>query len=317
MSTINPNSLSCLPADAASNYNYYPNTMINLCVISYQDPTTMAASVNNTLGLDIVWGPVFPGSDYLKAKSLLFVAVNKKTNEYTVVIRGTSLKSLNAIFKEDLDIDSTADFNQLTGSATQQGRLSTGTLNGMNDLLALTSNNQSLIKFLQGASIAHLYVTGHSLGGTLTPPMTAYLNYVLYGGSPFKNIAYWSFAGLTSGNDDFANYFNSLCTPGAPYGRIVNPFDIAPLSFISGGKQTVENVYAKDDLFIGILDALIRGSLDILFLEADDKSYIQPLASQDLMAVFNLNFSDSWTDQVEYQHHSTTYQGLVQQLYPT
>ena len=38
------------------NYNYYPNTAVELCVISYGDTPTIAPAVSANTDLSVVWG---------------------------------------------------------------------------------------------------------------------------------------------------------------------------------------------------------------------------------------------------------------------
>lgn len=298
---------------ANSNYNYYPNTMIALCVSSYKDPSTIVNEVN-AMGLQVVWGPVFKGIDWFLSYSAMFVVLNPATEEYTVVIRGTNPVSLYSWLYEDFDVSTTQPFNTLAPHAPASALISTATYNGLTDLLSMSSNGQSVAEYLQTVQPGYLYVTGHSLGGTLTPPMFAYLNDVLYGGGYVHNMAYWSFAGLTSGDAGFAAYFNSLGNPAFP-GRLVNPLDIAPLCFPSGGLENVYNIYGYYGLYISDLDP-IWGLLDYLFSSAADNNLTQPQGSETLPAVFSENYPGDWPLQAAYQHHTTTYQQLVAMQYP-
>ncbi|MCH7565623.1 MAG: hypothetical protein IH968_17560 [Gemmatimonadetes bacterium] len=168
------------------------------------------------------------------------------------------------------------------------------------------------MEFLQQAKPTYLYVTGHSLGGTLTPPMSAYLNDVLYGGGWWNSMAMWSFAGLTPGDQGFADYFNSLGNPEFPF-RIHNTLDIAPFCWWS--LNNIQNIYAPYDLNWGWPEDEF---LTNLFNEAAGVGYTHPLGDQALNGTFDTSFRDKhmWTAQALHQHHSTTYQTLVNKFYP-
>ena len=297
----------------ANNYNYYPRTMIRLCEISYDDLSLIPGEVQQ-LGWNVVWGPAELVSSWDISYSLAYVCARSQPNEYTMVIRGTNMDSWDSWVKEDFAISTKVPFNRLAPHAPASALISQGTSNGMNDLLKLTDpiSGQGLVDFLRGAGPSYLYVTGHSLGGTLTPPMFAYLNDVLYGGGHVHNMALWSFAGLTPGDAGFNNYFNSLGNPEFPF-RIHNPLDIAPFCWWS--LQNIKNIYVPYGLSYGFPEDDLFSDL---FADAAGKGYAQPLGDQVLPAQFNYSIIDEfvWIAQAMYQHHSTTYQTLVDQTYP-
>lgn len=304
------------PADSAAasdnGYNYYPQTMVQLCSISY-DPIAGIPAAVAQLGLEVVWGPAQLVSEDGVSYSLAFVAHRSDPDEYTVVIRGTNLDSWIAWTTEDFEVGSTVPFTQLVPNAPSGAAISQGTFNGMNDLLSLSDPNTqaSLVAYLQAANPTYLYVTGHSLGGTLVPPMFAYLNYALYGGGYDQNMAMWSFAGLTPGNGEFNTYFNGLFNPLFSW-RLYNTLDIAPDLWWS--KSGLESIYSPN-LFYGEPE---KAFFDVLFALAAGNGYAQPADGgsplpgelQSESGVF------AWVDEAVYQHHVTTYIGLVDQAYP-
>lgn len=303
-----------LPMIASGNsYNYYPNTMIKLSSLAYADVSDIESGVN-LLGLSLVWGPVYKGNDWRFSDSLMYVVCNNSTNEYTVVIRGTNPVSVFSWLTEDFDIATTKPFSDFVPTAPANALLSKATYNGLNDLLALSDSGASVVDFLKSVNPRFLYVTGHSLGGTLVAPMFAYLNDQLYGGGFVHNMADWAFAGITPGNSIFADYYNSLGNPEFAW-RIHNPLDIVPLLFPSGGVDAVKDIYDSYGLKMSLLDP-IRLLLDHLFDESAKNNYTQPLGDQVLTAEFNEKKKDFWIEQAGYQHHSTTYEILVAQEYP-
>ena len=203
-------------------------------------------------------------------------------------------------------------------SAPSSALISQGTFNGMTDLNSLKdlTTGENVVEFFQGVMKTNknfnLYVTGHSLGGTLTPPMFAYLNDQLYCSTFGNSMALWSFAGLTAGDAGFNTYFNGLFKPQFQW-RIHNDLDIAPFLFYS--QDNVENIYKPNKLDWGFPeDDFIKK----LFNEAAGIGYAQPKGDHQLAGLFDQYIVDKylWVAQALHQHHSTTYQTLVQQQFP-
>jgi hypothetical protein len=297
----------------ADNYNYYPRTMIRLCEISYDDISIIPSEVQQ-LGLDVVWGPVELVSWLDVSYSLAYVCMREDPNEYTLVIRGTNMDSWDSWEKEDFAIGTLRLFNELAPHAPASALISHGTYRGIKDLLKLNDPNTGagIADFLSKANPTYLYITGHSLGGTLTPPMFAYLNDVLYGGGYVHNMAMWTFAGLTPGDAGFNTYFNSLSNPEFQW-RLNNTLDIAPFCWWS--LEDIQNIYQPYGLSWGWPEDNL---LEDLFSRAAGKGYAQPVGDQALPGIFNADIIDDylWVAQASYQHHSTTYQTLVDNAYP-
>ncbi len=299
---------------ALNNYNYYPRTMVRLCNISYLDINAIAGAVNQ-LSLEVVWGPAQLVSSWDIPYSLMFIAKNATTGEFTVVIRGTNFDSWESWMNEDFDIGSTQLFNLLAPHAPSNALISNGTYNGMVDLIKLRdpTTGQSAIEFLKAEDPRIIYVTGHSLGGTLTPTMFAYINDILYNGEHVHNMALWSFAGLTPGDQGFNEYFNGLGNPEFQW-RLHNTLDIAPFCWWS--LDNIRDIYKPYDLDWGWPeDDFIKN----LFKKAEGIGYAQPLGDQPLPGVFDKSIIDEnlWTMQALHQHHVSTYISLVDQAYPS
>lgn len=305
-----------------SNYNYYPHTAIELCVISYEKQEKINMAVTTNTNLNVVWGPAqLTHSDGI-AYSLMFVASNTETGEYFVVIRGTNFDSLSSWLEQDFKVGSAKPFSTLPGNppnAPVSALISQGTFNGMSDLISLTDpgTGQSVIEYLGEQQPLCLYVTGHSLGGTLTPPFFAYLNAMLYRGNSITNMALWSFAGLTPGGTGFNDYFNSIFpNDQGLLWRIQNSLDIAPFLWYS--QADVQNIYISP--YNLEWSAIEKDSIEHLFKEANlaEIGYKQPQASQVISGQFDTRFLDdhSWLLQAFHQHHSSTYKQLVNGMYP-
>jgi hypothetical protein len=95
--------------------------------------------------------------------------------------------------------------------------------------------------------------------------------------------------------------------------RLHNTMDIAPFCWWS--LDNIKNIYKSNGLNWGFPEDDL---LEDLFDRAKGKNYAQPVGNQVLPGAFNQSIIDKylWTAQAMYQHHSTTYQKLVNQVYP-
>lgn len=312
-------------------------TMINLCNLSYGDIHDISNKVQAyNAALSVVWGPVEyvpPGS--IVSAALMYIVqgpiVSTNSNELTVVIRGTNLLSLTSWKGEDFNIATTVPFNNVlpTGTpAPATAAISAGTYTGMNYLTThLTDKNTTALGYLKSvgtANIPNLNVTGHSLGGTLTPPFYTYLCYELFGGPPPATTTCqpFSFAGLTPGNADFNTYFETFITPSNLMWRYVNPLDVAPNLWSAAGYAQLQVLYQTyvnehpfeyHELEWGTLASLpLTDFLTSTYNTGSANDYQQPGGQNLLAAELNADLGDwLYMTQALYQHHSTTYLSLV------
>lgn len=302
-------------SDSAGSGPYGPGsiTAINLAAIAYSVISEIPQQVLEETGFDIVWGPAEVTSDGIPY-NLMYVAKDPASSDYWVVIRGTTPESLTS-WKEDFDVSTSVPFSTLPNapSSSSSALVSQGTYDGMTNLLGLTdpTTYSTLVQYLDtlDASTINLYVTGHSLGGTLTPVMFAYLNTQFYGTQPTSLMNLWSFAGLTPGGSGFNNFLEPLL-PSGPW-RFRNNLDIAPHLFSS--QTDIENIYSQENLDPS---DPVQELLDDWFQDAGESGvgYAQPPQSaQVLPGVFDDSFpdEDSFTLQALHQHHHGTYQALV------
>jgi hypothetical protein len=308
-------------AHVARNYDYYPNTAIQLCAISYAPMQAIPGEVSSSVGLRVVWGPSeltdWDGVSYSRA----FVAGDSATGDYFVVIRGTNFESLTSWLKQDFDLDKARPFGALPGAPADvpsDALIAQGAFNGMSDLLRLRDpqTGASLVEYAATVTPPYLYVTGHSLGGTLAPTLFAYLHAALYGSGPSRSMALWSFAGLTAGGAGFNDYFNSLLPDSQGFlWRIHNSFDVAPLCWWSF--DGVRQIYDSYQLH---WDFIERDLLERLMSDAtrSDISYAPAQPGLQLEGTFDQSVADRdhWLGQALHQHHPVTYQALVKARYP-
>ena len=259
-------------------------------------------------GLKIAWGPAYlpvTGGDF--TYSLMFVARNEVTDEYWVVIRGTNPISLPSWFAEDFHVDHTRPFDLFVPGLDKKIQISDASHKGMKDLLSLQDPQDGgrLVDFLKGVFPGYLYVTGHSLGGTLVPPLFAYLNAIL-GTKPTMRC--WSFAGLTTGNAEFADYINGLVT--WDQWRIVNSLDVIPLMFWN--KDGLYSIYDYDPKWEDLEPVLTY--INHLFEVAKRHGYVQPGGLLTLPGTKVLGLD--YVGELLSQHIHTTYLQLVEQHFP-
>lgn len=288
-------------------------TMIGLCVASYAEPPSSIDVSGVQPAQTIVWGPAWKSNPVSgESYTLMYVTNTTGTDEYTVVARGTNPESWTSWHLEDFDVATTQPLQGLVPGAPADARVSTGSYNGLNDLIGLVdaTSTQDVATFLGGVGASRLYVTGHSLGGTLVPPLFCYLS----GAVPALAGAMtpFSFAGLTAGDDRFNTYFTGLFDASTAW-RYHNTLDIAPNLWWSG--SNVENIYVDvqpgKSLHWHFPE---KDVLEKLFAEAAPNGYRQPPGGGvPLTGIFDDSFPerDSWLLQAMYQHHSTTYQTLL------
>ncbi len=352
-----------------NNYNAYPVTAIGLCAISYlnnggsvsgpaianavtnayntpynpnnYDPNNPPIQPNTPLETSIVWGPAFSPVNGFATNSLMFIAQVKSSSEYFVVIRGTDPISLSSWINEDLEVDTIVPLNTLPNVPSSiiydDITISLAAFNGMSDLLGLTdpNTNQSALTFLQNTiannSDAYIYVTGHSLGGTLTPVMFSYLNAILFNGNTYCNMAMWSFAGLTAGGTNFNDYVDHLNPNAAFNWRIPNTLDIAP--FLVGPANInqapvpsdITNIYSELSIDPGsyalLMDLFSKANATTGTNPPGLNFYLQPSFGINPIngtyqpALTHIPLVAPWATQALYQHHASTYYQMVYQSF--
>jgi hypothetical protein len=297
----------------ASNYGYYVRLMIALAIIAYDDPMTSIPGRVEQIGMEVVWGPAEIGDGLDVSYTRAFIVHDPASDEYTVVIRGTNPLSLLSWTLEDFDVGHTVPFNTVAPNAPASALISQGTYNGLAYLVELRdTTGRTLVEYLQQVRPEKLFVTGHSLGGTLTPPMFAYINEMVYGGTNTGNMAPFSFAGLTPGNAAFNTYFSGLFDSGVQW-RVHNTLDIAP--YLWASLDSLQHVYTPNHLSWGWPES---DWLSRKFSEAAPNGYMQPEGGQALTGVFDPGFvaEHLWMAQAAHQHHGCTYLDLIQQAFP-
>ena len=303
--------------EISSGYKSFALRAIDLCSIAYDDKNKIKNKVKKDTGFDVVWGPQVLYDALGVAYSAMFVAKDPTTKHLYIVIRGTDMYSLYSWLEEDFDVGTGENLFKMPGINSHfvpNVPIAKGTHRGLKELLSMTDDTtgHNLVTFLQNHRYPLIYIMGHSLGGTLTPPMMLYLNYVLNGGAVITNMIPFTFAGLSPGGHVFNYYFNHRFTSTVNW-RVHNTLDIAP--FMWGSGSYVYDVYKPWDLTLWDFTP-DKGLIEHYFYEAARSGlrYGQPQAGQALQGVFDKSIIDEnlWSAQAAHQHGTKTYKKLIQ-----
>ncbi|HAS44350.1 MAG TPA: hypothetical protein DCS93_27985 [Microscillaceae bacterium] len=141
----------------------------------------------------------------------------------------------------DIGFDEEDSMNN-TNVKTQK-KVAQGTLNGFNDLNSLKRGNQTIFRYLESQigdnpGNFEIIVTGHSLGGTLSPVYALSLKEK----APDWNVSFFAFAGATPGNQAFADYTAQTLGENQMH-SFWNKMDIVPHAWDHAHMAALENIY--------------------------------------------------------------------------
>ena len=295
--------------------NIFAVAYLQLCQVSYLDPTDIPAAVvalppiDSTGSWQCIWGPAQSSDD----SNLVFVAAFVMSGLpifAAVVTRGTDVNiddgwGVVVQIWEDMDVTRQVPLSWAPGNSA---RIAGGTADGLSDIQSLTSGGNTLLQFL-GTYLSDpanqnpvLVVTGHSLGGCLTSVIAPWLQSAL----PNElHIVPATFAAPTAGNADFATYFQTSFGYSL---RVFNSLDIVPLGW--------ENINGVDDIYdtcnLDVPDLVYAGAKvfsDLMSIAG--VSYTQPATNQVPLTGACTTSDVDWYGEALYQHHTTTYMTLL------
>ncbi|MCG8366413.1 MAG: lipase family protein [Pseudanabaenales cyanobacterium] len=218
---------------------------------------------------DVVWGPgVYADSIVGPERSVnsLFIVVPQEDPKQAVVaIAGTNGSSLIDWILQDLNVKETVPWPY--GDPQTKAQISKGIYFGLDNLVTIESidpmSNRSITaqQFLASGSFTKVMVTGHSLGGALSPCYSLYLDETRseWDASESATIRCLPTAGPTSGDINFSEYYDSKLL--ATTSRKWNLMDIVPHAFNTEMLGKIPDLYEPDlssNLVIKLLVALIQ-----------------------------------------------------------
>jgi len=222
-----------------------------------QDLAGKLSSLQPQIGSwEVVWGPAvyeLPTSD--RPDNVMYVA--QRTDlpgipQLVVAIAGTNPYSFLDWIVEDFLVRTQVPW--LSGGLIHAAecRISLGTFIGLSVLQTLMPGSgqpgagTTLKSFLAGQTGApiSIAVSGHSLGGALSPTLALWLHETRSHWDPNGNatLSVLPAAGPTAGNAAFAAYSDTQI--GASVTRVHNPLDIVPLAWNTGSLLTIPTLYA-------------------------------------------------------------------------
>jgi hypothetical protein len=278
---------------------------------------------------DLVWGPgilqVLPGS---VPANTMFVARHRETRELFISIAGTNPFSAYAWLAEDFDVDESRPWgygDAPAGAATSKATL-TGlrALQGMVPPPGLPGGNGTLAEFMveqfdDETGPIDITVSGHSLGGALSPTLALWLRDIQEEWDPqsLATISVYAYAGPSPGNNDFAKYIDHRF--GDRLKRIFNPLDVVTHAWKVSDLAELKALYtpdiSRDVLWDRAVDFLIATTNGIQYRQIDpdaialDGEVKQELVSRWFLPLVNL------VGQVLYQH-TLAYFELLGLAYP-
>jgi hypothetical protein len=237
MTTI-PTDVTAARALATSS-DYYALGYLTLSIASYYmdakgapSPSDLISGIQSQFSTpgtwQLEWGPAISSHD----ANLLYVASYRDSNNNpvfaAVVLRGTDIHTgllgILSQLKEDLGGGSQQSWP--SGGAL----IAQGTYDGMNEMLSLEANSQTVADFLGTFLKSYpgmpLVVTGHSLGGCLTSAVA--LNLAQSIDQSTTPIVPVTFAAPTAGNQAYVDLYTQTF-PSAV--RWFNSWDLVPMAF--------------------------------------------------------------------------------------
>jgi len=205
-----------------SNFPIDDATLMTFAGIAYGNvdkiPSYLQKSPQISDDWSVIWVPA-AGED---PDNLAFVALNESANLAVLAIRGTYPNPFSPIYWENGQQDSPFG-DMVSWAGSSDAKISEGTNTGYSNLIALKDADGQTIEMAIAAlgKDVVLNVTGHSLGGTLTPVLALKLSQ----NEPERAISSVSFAGLTPGNSAFAALFSGSSPMAGRTRRVFNTLD--------------------------------------------------------------------------------------------
>jgi lipase (class 3) len=283
-----------------------PQVMMTLAAITYAPPQEIPGYLlpttnppNATNGeWALVWGPAATEVD---AGNLMFVTYNASTSQYAVAVRGTypnfGLALLVDLY-EDLDVSHPDPWSYPT---VPDALVAGGTTDGLSDLLSLASNGVTFRAFVDSQialSGAHVFVTGHSLGGALTTVLAPWLVYQLSQSKASNAVTPYTYAAPTAGNSIFANFYTRLFTNSYRY---YNEIDMVPKAWAN--LLDMKSLYSSPG---PACPFEFKSAIDLVsdWLKSIDISYTQPNGAGEPLSGVASSTEEYFTEVLDQHDHN-------------
>ncbi|EKU96430.1 Lipase (class 3) [Leptolyngbya sp. PCC 7375] len=223
---------------------------------------------------NLVWGPGIYADSFVgeeKSLNMMFIVVPEGDPEQAVVaIAGTNGSSLMDWIVEDFNVKETVPWPY--GPSSGEAEISKGTYFGLDKLVNLESvdptSNASITaqQYLSRRPFKNIMVTGHSLGGALSPCYSLYLDETRsqWDLSESTIISCLPTAGPTPGDLNFSQYYDSKLSKTTH--RQWNLMDVVPHAFNTELLAQVPDLYEPD------LSASVGVKLLVRWIQRDTKS---------------------------------------------
>jgi len=204
--------------------------LMTLAGIAYGKPSAIPGYLAADTLTEGDWQPVWVAQEASAPVNFAFIVRSRSTGAYCVAVRGTYPNPFSAAYWQDANQDNPLQEMQPwpLGSddpADVGPRISGGAAAGFRNLMALSNGSQSFEQAVGAiAGDAMVYVTGHSLGGTLAPVVGLWMTGLANALTPVV----YCFAGLTPGNRAFAGLFGPGTALAGRVKRYRNTLDSVP-----------------------------------------------------------------------------------------
>jgi len=267
----------------------------------------------------VVWGPaVYQAWDSDLADNVMYVAKGTfdpaQPPQLVVSIAGTNPYSVFDWLLEDGFVSLQHPWPYGSPPSNLNPKIALGTSLGLYHLVTMIPGpgqpgfGTTLQEFLQAELTGNtpLVITGHSLGGALSPTVALWLSDTRSQWDPngLATISCLPSAGPTSGNRDFATYYDSQL--GGSTKRIHNSLDVVPHAWSRSDLEAIPTLYLpyiKPDALVTVLvDTAISISRNGDYAQILPSATALPgIVDQGLISPLNTDFQN-FVIQMRYQH---------------
>jgi len=221
-----------------------------------------------------VWGPKVVAAEG-KALNTMYIAKNADTAQYVIAIAGTDSKSLLDWFLEDFLVTTKVDWPYISDAGSPHPMTSLSTSIGLNALIGMAEvidgDHIHARDYLEKVAAKNVMVTGHSLGGALSPAYALYL---------YDTMSQWALrtqvtisclpvAGATPGDKAFSDHYQAQL--GASTTRVWNVKDVVPHGFEQDMLRQIAAIYEPQIK----TPIAIKGAVELIRLLTVTKGYTQ------------------------------------------